>query len=135
MIHRHVISLSTSQATQFIDVTREVEKVLQDSGIRDGVITVYTRHTTTAIFINEGERGLLQDYKRLLNLVPEGADYEHDRIDRNAHAHLRAVLLGGDVSIPVLNGRMDLGTWQRIFFAELDGPRQRRVVVQIVGEK
>lgn len=134
MLHRNVISLATSKATQFIDITREVDKVLRDSGVREGIVTVYTRHTTTAIFINEGETGLLQDYKRLLNLLPEGAGYEHDRIDRNAHAHLRAVLLGGQVSIPVLNGRLDLGTWQRVFFAELDGPRQRRVVVQVIGE-
>jgi len=134
MLHRKVISLNTSRPTQFIDITGEVEKALQDSGVKGGIVTVYTRHTTTAIFINEGETGLLQDYKRLLNLVPEGAGYEHDRIDRNAHAHLRSVLLGGEVSIPVLNGRLDLGTWQRVFFAELDGPRQRRVVVQVVGE-
>ncbi len=134
MLHRKAISLSTSRATQFIDITGEVEKALRESGIKEGIATVYTRHTTTAVFVNEGESGLLRDYKRLLSLVPEGAGYEHDRIDRNAHAHLRAVLLGGSVAIPVVNGGLDLGTWQRVFFAELDGPRQRRVVVQVIGE-
>lgn len=134
MIHHDVISLSTSRATQFIDVTADVDRVVQDSGIRNGIVTVYTRHTTTGVFINEGERGLLRDYKRLIELIPEGAGYEHDRIDRNAHAHLRAVLLGGGVSVPVVRGQMGLGTWQRIFFAELDGPRQRKVAVQVMGE-
>lgn len=134
MIHYVVVSLGTSRATQFIDVTADVERVLKESGIKNGMVTVYTRHTTTGVFINEGERGLLRDYQRLLGLVREGAGYEHDRIDSNAHAHLRAVLLGGSVAVPVIEGRMALGTWQRIFFAELDGPRQRRLVVQVMGE-
>lgn len=134
MTKTQFISLTTSQETQFIDITSDVEGVVAESGIKEGIALVYTRHTTTAIFINEGEKGLLNDYMRLLNLTPKGAGYEHDRIDHNAHSHLRAVLLGNSVTIPVIDGRLNLGTWQRVFFAELDGPRSRKVVVQVIGD-
>jgi secondary thiamine-phosphate synthase enzyme len=134
MIQSNTISLSTSRGTQFIDITHEVEGLVARAKVKEGVAVVYTRHTTTALFINEGERGLLRDYERLLQLFPARAGYEHDRIDSNAHAHLRAVLLGASVSVPIIEGKLGLGTWQRIFLAELDGPRQRRVVVQVIGE-
>lgn len=126
------ISLSTQHDTQFIDITSEVEGIISKSNVKEGLAVVYTKHTTAALFINEGEKGLLLDYEKLLGLVPKGAGYEHDRIDSNAHAHLRAVLLGSSVSIPIHEGTLQLGTWQRIFFAELDGPRQRRVIVQVI---
>ena len=129
-----IISLSTDGETQFIDITDKVEGIVSKSGTKEGTAVIYTKHTTTALFINEGERGLLKDYERLLQLLPKGAGYEHDRIDSNAHAHLWSVMLGSSVTVPVLKGDLQLGTWQRIFLAELDGPRQRRVIVQVIGK-
>lgn len=134
MIHSTTISISTERETQFIDITGEVEGIVSKSGTQEGLAVIYTKHTTTALFINEGEMGLLRDYERLLRLLPKGAGYEHDRIDSNAHAHLRAVLLGSSVTVPVLKGSLQLGTWQRIFLAELDGPRRRGVIVQVIGD-
>ena len=94
---------------------------------------VYSPHTTTAIIINENEHGLKEDILKLLNLmVPQGR-YAHDLIDNNARSHLQAVVLGNNVCIPVENGGLALGTWQSVFFVELDGPRNRRLTVRIVG--
>ena len=121
-----VIEVETKDRVEIIDITREVER--RASG---RAVLVYTPHTTTAIVINEAESGLLKDIATTLSkLVPKGAGYEHDRIDSNADAHLRATLLGNSVVVPVENGRLALGTWQRILFVELDGPRLRRVYVQ-----
>ncbi|NJE27123.1 YjbQ family protein, partial [Thermococcus sp. MV5] len=91
---------------------------------------------TGAIVTIEHESGLLEDFKRaLMELIPKGAGYLHDRIDDNAHSHLRATLLGASECFPVIDGRLIRGTWQQIFFVELDvRPRHRRVVVQVVGE-
>jgi secondary thiamine-phosphate synthase enzyme len=134
MIRSTTISLSTEGETQFIDITGKVENSVAETQTKEGFAVIYTKHTTTALFINEGERGLLRDYEKLMQLLPKGAGYEHDRIDSNAHAHLRAVLLGSSVTVPIREASLQLGTWQRIFFAELDGPRQRRVIIQIIGE-
>jgi secondary thiamine-phosphate synthase enzyme len=127
------IEIVTKKDVELVDITDSVEKFVQ--GVKDGVCIVYTRHTTGALFINENENGLKQDILGLLEkLVPKDAGYHHDKIDNNAHAHLRATLLSPSVSIPVENGKLVLGTWQRVFFAEFDGPRRRRVIVKVIGE-
>lgn len=128
------ITIRTSNELQFVDITREVEKVVEGAGIKDGIATIFTRHTTTAIIINENESHLLRDFKTMLDtLVPKGRGYGHDTIDSNAHAHMRSVLLGASETIPVHEGRLQLGTWQCIFLVELDGPRNRNVIVQVIG--
>ncbi len=127
-----VIEIRTTRRTEFIDITSEVEEIVKRAGIVEGSVLIYSKHTTTAIAINEAETGLLDDYIALLeSLIPEGKGYRHDRIDNNAHSHLRALLIGNEKNIPVINGSPALGTWQRIFLVELDGPRLRRVVVQV----
>jgi len=99
----------------------------------NGIAVIYTPHTTTALIVNEAESGLLEDIVEVLQkLIPKGAGYKHDRIDDNADAHLRACILGNSLVIPVENGRLVLGTWQRILFVELDGPRRRRVYVKVI---
>lgn len=127
------ISIKTSREVQFIDITKEVEKAVRESGIKDGAANIFTKHTTAAVIINENEPGLVRDYEKLVELIQKGRGYEHDRIDSNAHAHLRSVLLGPNKVVPVAKGELALGTWQRIFLAELDGPRVREVIVQVVG--
>ncbi len=126
-----VVEIETRSRAEIIDITGEVEEFVRG---KDGdVAVIYTTHTTTAVIINEAESGLMRDVVTTLSkLIPERAGYEHDRIDSNADAHLRAALLGNSVVIPIENGRLALGTWQRILFVELDGPRRRRVIVKIV---
>jgi len=116
-----------------IDITRQVNEAVGESGVAEGICLVYTLHTTTGIVINEAETGLVADLlRRLMSLAPPGAGYLHDRIDENAHAHLQAVLLGNSRTIPVEEGCLALGTWQRVLFVELDGPRRRKVIVRVL---
>ena len=128
-----MIQINTSRRVEVVDITSEVQKEVEKSGIKDGLAVVYTPHTTTAIVINENEPGLIEDIVFVLDrLIPRGAGYMHDEIDNNADSHLRAMLLGNSVVIPVTNGKLELGTWQRIMFLELDGPRSRRVIVKVI---
>ena len=130
------LEFSTRGEIDLVDITRDVEEVVRDSGIQNGQVLVFVPGATGAIVTIEHESGLLEDFKRALReLIPKGAGYLHDRIDDNAHSHLRATLLGASECFPVVDGRLVRGTWQQIFFVELDvRPRYRRVIVQVVGE-
>lgn len=122
------LKIETSRRIELIDITSEVKEEVRISGVKEGICIISTRHTTAGIIINENESGLKEDILNLLNrLVPPGAGYRHDRIDNNADAHLKAVLLGASEVLPVVQGELELGTWQSIFFAEMDGPRHRTV--------
>jgi len=122
------LKIETSRRVELIDITSEVQEEIRKSEITEGMCLISTQHTTAAIIINENESGLKEDILNLLNkLVPVGAGYRHDRIDNNADSHLRAMLLGTSEALPVSGGKLELGTWQRIFFAEMDGPRNRTV--------
>ncbi len=127
------IKVPTSERFQVVDITEEVQHLVWKSDVTTGVAVVFTLHTTTGLMINENERGLIEDIRaKMKELVPKGAGYAHDRIDSNAHSHLRATLfLNPEVVVPVENGELLLGTWQRILFVELDGPRHRRVLVKV----
>lgn len=127
------MDIQTTTRTELIDITDRVRAAVRESGIKDGLCVVSTRHTTSSLIINENERGLRSDILEMLeNLVPENKNYAHNQIDNNADSHLRAVLLGNSVSIPVEDGHLILGTWQSIFFVELDGPRNRSVNVKVI---
>lgn len=128
------MDIQTTTRTELIDITDRVRAVVKESGIKDGICVISTRHTTSGITVNENERGLRNDILEMLEtLVPEHKNYAHNRIDNNADAHLRAVLLGNSATIPIEDGHLVLGTWQSIFFVELDGPRNRSVNVKIIG--
>lgn len=130
-----MIELSTRNEVEVIDVTSYVEKVILESSIEQGICLIYTLHTTTGIVVNEAEPGLIEDITRLAaSLVPKGAGYLHDRNGGNAHAHLQAILLGNSAVIPVESKRLVLGTWQKILFVKLDGPRKRQVCVKLIEE-
>ncbi len=134
-IKRENVELNTSQRVEIQDITRQVEAVLDNSEIKNGLLNVYSPHSTSGVGVNENESGLINDFKLALEkLVPEGAGYQHDRIDNNADSHIRGFITGGSETIPVEKGRMLLGTWQSIFFVELDGPRHRRLVVTVMGD-
>jgi secondary thiamine-phosphate synthase enzyme len=127
------MDIQTTTRTELIDITDRVRAAVKESGTEKGICVVSTRHSTGGIIINENERGLRSDILDMLEtLVPENKSYAHNQIDNNADAHLRAVLLGASAVIPVVDGHPVLGTWQSIFFVELDGPRTRHVDVKIL---
>jgi secondary thiamine-phosphate synthase enzyme len=127
------MDIQTTTRTELIDITDRVRTIVSESGTKDGICIISTRHTTSGIIINENEHGLRKDILEMLEtLVPENKSYAHNQIDNNADAHLRAVLLGNSGVLPLEDGHLVLGTWQSIFFVELDGPRNRSVNVKII---
>ena len=127
------MDIQTTTRTELIDITDRVRAAVKESGIKDGICIITTRHTTSGIIVNENERGLRADIlDMLVSLVPEDRNYAHNSIDNNADAHLRAVLLGMSETIPIEDGHLVLGTWQSIFFVELDGPRNRTINVKMI---
>ena len=130
------IIFGTKRREQIVDITGDVRAIANRWGVQNGILLVFAPHATASIVLNEAEPGLERDILALFRLIaPEDGDYFHNRVDRNAHAHLRSVAFPPYVPIPVKNGKLLLGAWQRILFVENDGPRaQRRVIVQYVGE-
>jgi len=127
------LDLQSTTRKELIDITDRVRAVVKESGVKDGLCAITTRHTTCSIIINENERGLRTDILGMLEkLIPQDQNYTHDQIDTNAHAHLRAILLGTSEIIPIEDGHLVLGTWQSIFFVELDGPRNRTINIKIL---
>jgi secondary thiamine-phosphate synthase enzyme len=126
------IEVSTTERIDIVDITTEVAEAIP-SDVSTGVCLVFVPHTTAGVVFNENERRLLNDITRAVdNLVPADEDYEHDAIDDNAVAHLQATVLGQSVTIPVVEGELDLGRWQSVLFVECDGPRTRRVSVTVI---
>jgi len=127
------MEIRTNRRIQLIDITDGVRAKVKESGVREGICVVSTRHTTSSIIVNENEQGLKKDILDMLEtLVPENKSYVHNTIDNNADSHLRAVLLGNSIIIPIEDNHLVLGTWQSIFFVELDGPRTRKVDIKII---
>jgi secondary thiamine-phosphate synthase enzyme len=130
-----MIEIDSGKPVEVMDITPSVQEALRESKVIDGICLVYTLHTTTGLTVNEADPALIKDILNLLERVaPQGAGYLHDRSDGNAHAHLRAALLGSSVVIPVEQKRLVLGSWQRILFFELDGPRRRKVYIKAVPD-
>lgn len=124
------ISVSTDERVACIDITDRIGAAIDTD---TGLCTVFVPHTTAGVVVNENEQRLRSDLRRVLEqLVPEGEEYAHNDIDRNADAHFRSMLLGEHVTVPIEDGALALGTWQSILFVECDGPRSRRVSVTTV---
>ena len=144
--HTTTIHVTTTQVTQFIDITDRLDRLVADADLRFGIVNVQTLHTTTAIIVNEHEPLLLTDFQALFEAVAPGAGrYQHDDMQArtvnvtegerpNGHAHCRALLLPPSVCLNVTGGRLLLGRWQRVFLVELDGPRERDLSVIVFGE-
>jgi secondary thiamine-phosphate synthase enzyme len=128
------ISVKTSFHTQFIDVTSKVSEVLQKTGIKDGICTVFTPHTTAGITINENaDPDVPRDIiKEMEKVIPLNDGYDH--IEGNSAAHIKSSLFGCSETVIIRNGSLMLGTWQSVFFCEFDGPRNRKVWVEIIGK-
>jgi secondary thiamine-phosphate synthase enzyme len=144
-IHHEALHMKTKERLHFIDLTDQISEMVQQCGIRHGLVNVQTRHTTTAILINEHEPLLLGDMQQLLeNIAPQAQTYQHDNFHirtvnmcpderPNGHAHCRAMLMSSSETVNILEGTLQLGRWQRIFLVELDGEREREVSVMIMG--
>lgn len=121
----------------FINITREVEKVLKESQIQEGILLCNAMHITASVFINDNESGLLHDFESWLErLAPElpYSQYRHNGYEDNADAHLKRTVMGREVVVAITKGALDFGPWEQIFYGEFDGMRRKRVLVKIIGE-
>lgn len=144
MIQTNIIHLTTEEGVTTYNITARIKEIVAQSEIKGGSVLVFTKHTTTAVRINEHEERLLEDIKIFLEKVaPQDAHYLHDDIQLrdcppderiNAHAHLKALCLNASETIPILDGELALGKWQSILFFEFDGSREREIIVQVAGE-
>ncbi len=127
--------ISTNKHQEVIDITSQVEKIVSESEIENGLCLVFTPHATAGIIINENaDPNIREDILTALNkIIPEHAGWKHDKIDNNAAAHIKASILGPSEIIAIENNELVLGTWQNIGFVELDGPRSRNIIVKIIG--
>jgi secondary thiamine-phosphate synthase enzyme len=126
----------TEKKIQIIRITDKIEQAVRESGVKDGLVLVNPMHITAAVVVNDDESGLHNDYIHLLErLVPYNADYRHnDTGEDNAAAHIWRQFMGHQAVMAITNGKLDLGTWEQIFYFEFDGRRNKRVLVKIIGE-
>ncbi|EKD49421.1 MAG: isopentenyl-diphosphate delta-isomerase, type 2 [uncultured bacterium] len=144
-IKNFVIKLETKSAFDFIDITGRVEKFLKRNKMKSGLVNVQSRHTSSAVFVNENEPLLLGDFKKNLEKIfSSRKQYKHDDFKirtvnmcreecQNGHAHCKALLIGTSVTLNLIGGKMDIGKWQRVFFVELDRARSREISVVAIG--
>lgn len=134
--HTEYLTFNTKDHRDYVHITPQVDAALKKSGIREGMILVSAMHITAGVYVNDNESGLIEDIDQWLEeLAPFKKEYQHHQTgEDNGDSHLKAILVHHQVIIPVTNGKLDLGTWQRIFYAEFDGQRPKRVLVKVMGE-
>lgn len=134
---RKELWFNISRRREYVNITSQVTDCLRESGIREGLCLVNPMHITASVFINDNESGLHSDFERWLEkLAPEKphSQYAHNGFEDNADAHLKRQVMGREVVVAVTDGKLDLGTWEQIFYGEFDGMRRKRVLVKIIGE-
>ena len=135
--YRKELWFETSKRRELINITRDVERCLAESGIKEGMALVNAMHITSSIFINDDENGLHNDFEVWLEkLAPEKphSQYKHNGFEDNADAHLKRTIMGREVVVAITQGKLDFGPWEQIFYGEFDGMRRKRVLVKIIGE-
>jgi len=135
--YRKELWFKASRRREIININSDVEKCLVESGIQEGLCLVNAMHITASVFINDNESGLHSDYERWLEkLAPEKpySQYAHNGFEDNGDAHLKRTIMGREVVVAITNGKLDFGPWECIFYYELDGKRDKRVLVKIIGE-
>lgn len=135
-IHNDYMTIQTKEKREFLNITPNIKAAVEKSGIRDGIILVSSLHSNSALFVNDEEAGLLQDITEWADrLAPFGPDYHHSaRSESNAAAHLQSLLLNHQAFLSVADGKLELGPWQNVIYAELDGQRPKRILIKILGE-
>lgn len=134
--HTEYLKFHTRKHREYIHITPQIEMILKKSGIREGMVLVSAMHITAGVYVNDNESGLIEDIDQWLEQVaPFRADYQHHNTgETNGDSHLKALLIHHEVIVPITAGRLDFGPWQRIFYAEFDGQRDKRVIVKVMGE-
>ncbi|NLO44275.1 MAG: YjbQ family protein [Candidatus Cloacimonetes bacterium] len=134
---RKELWFNTSKRREYLNITREIDKCVIESGVQEGLVLVNAMHITASVFINDDESGLHQDFEKWLErLAPEKphSQYMHNGYEDNADAHLKRQIMGREVVVAITKGQLDLGPWEQIFYGEYDGMRRKRVLVKIIGE-
>ncbi|MFZ3356978.1 MAG: secondary thiamine-phosphate synthase enzyme YjbQ [Thermoplasmata archaeon] len=125
----------TTQRREFLNITDQVRRIVKSSQVRDGLVLVSAMHITAAVYVNDDESGLIGDIERWADRLAPPGDYAHHHTgESNGDAHLKNLLLGHQVVLPITHGDLDLGPWEQVFYAEFDGQRRKRVVVKVWGE-
>jgi secondary thiamine-phosphate synthase enzyme len=134
--HTEYLTFRTKKRRELVHLTPALEAILRRGNVAEGFMLVSAMHITAGVFVNDDESGLHEDILEWLEkLAPSGLDYKHHRTgEDNGDAHLKSMLVHHEVIVPVTKGRLDLGTWQRVFYAEFDGQRDKRVIVKVMGE-
>ena len=134
--HTEHLWFNTRKQREFINITEELEKALAKAQIQEGLILASAMHITAGVYINDAEDGLIADIEAWLEkLAPFRSDYRHHQTgETNGDAHLKNLLIGHQVLVPVTNGKLDLGPWQQVYYAEFNGQRRKRVVIKVIGE-
>ena len=135
-VHTDYLWFHTKKRRDVIRITDEIAGIVKTSGVREGMALVSAMHITAAVYVNDWESGLIEDIQEWLErLAPARPDYRHHQTgEDNADAHLKRTILGHQVIVPVTAGRLDLGPWEQVFYAEFDGQRRKRVVVKVMGQ-
>lgn len=130
------LEFNTRKHREYINITGDVEKAVANSGVREGMVLVSAMHITAGVYVNDAESGLIGDIDEWLEgLAPFKDDYGHHRTgETNGDAHLKSLLIHHEVIVPITDGRLDLGPWQQVFYAEFDGQRRKRLVIKVMGE-
>ncbi|MCD6284061.1 YjbQ family protein [bacterium] len=126
------LNISTENRYQLVDITEEIEEIVKESKVKNGLLLVFVPHSTSGIVLTENEKGLKNDWIEIFKKLTSGIDFEHNKIDNNADSHLLSGLIGQGRVLPIKDGKIIRGTWQQIFLAEFDGPRERKVIVEII---
>ena len=134
--HTEYLTFNTKKHREYVHITPQVEAIVRKSGVNDGIALVSAMHITAGVYVNDNEEGLIEDIDGWLEkLAPFNKNYKHHQTgEDNGDSHLKAILVHHQVIMPITNGKLDLGTWQRIFYAEFDGQRSKRVLVKVMGE-
>ena len=135
-VYTEYLTFNTKKHREYVHITPQVEAIVKKSGVREGMALVSAMHITAGVYVNDDESGLIHDIDKWLEeLAPFKKDYQHHQTgEDNGDSHLKAILVHHQVMLPITAGRLDLGTWQRVFYAEFDGQRSKRVIVKVMGE-
>ena len=134
--HTSYLWFKTQRPREYVNITPDVQRALAESGVTEGMVLVSAMHITAGVYVNDAESGIIVDIDEMLErLAPYRADYLHHRTgEDNGDAHLKSLLVHHQVIVPVTEGKLDLGPWQQLYYAEFDGQRRKRVVIKVMGE-
>ncbi len=126
----------TQNHREYVNITDEVQEIVEKSGVQEGMVLVSAMHITAGVYVNDAESGLIADIDKWLEeLAPFDINYKHHRTgETNGDSHLKSLLIGHEVIVPITAGKLDFGTWQQIYYAEFDGQRRKRLIVKVMGE-